>query len=55
MANQRQFWVCIRLDASRTRDVLVAAHSQWSAGWLFRHLHPGVEVLSVREALQRDQ
>lgn len=47
--DQRQWWVCIRLDACRTRDELITARSAWAAGWLFRQLHPGVEVLSVRE------
>lgn len=42
------WWVTIRLDPTRTRDDLIQARSQWSAGWLYRVLHPGVEVLSVR-------
>lgn len=53
MANRRQFWVTIRLDACRTRDELVVARSAWSAGWLFRQLHPNIEVLSVREVPRR--
>jgi hypothetical protein len=44
----RPYWVCIRLDACRTRDELIQARSQYAAGWLFRQLHPGVEVLGVR-------
>jgi hypothetical protein len=44
------WYVTIRLDATRTRDELIAARSQWSAGWLYRMLHPGVEVLGVRPA-----
>jgi hypothetical protein len=42
------WWVTIRLDPTRTRDELIQARSQWSAGWLYRVLHPTVEVLSVR-------
>ena len=53
MTEQRQWWVCIRLDACRTRDELVTARSAYAAGWLFRQLHPGVEVLGVREASHR--
>ena len=44
------WWVTIRLDCCRTRDDLIQARSQFAAGWLYRHLHPGVEVLSVRPA-----
>ena len=44
------WYVTIRLDATRTRDELITARSQWSAGWLYRVLHPGVEVLGVRPA-----
>ena len=44
------WWVTIRLDCCRTRDELIRARSQWSAGWLYRVLHPTVEVLSVRPA-----
>lgn len=47
MAERRQWWVTVLVDRQRTRDVLVVARSEWSAGWLFRHLHPGVEVLGV--------
>jgi len=44
------WWVTIRLDACRTRDERIYARSQWAAGWLYRRLHPGVEVLLVRPA-----
>jgi hypothetical protein len=44
------WWVTVRLDATRTRDDLIPARSQWSAGWLYRTLHPTVEVLLVRPA-----
>lgn len=50
MPELRDWLVTVRLDAGRTRDHLVKAHSQWSAGWLYRQLHPGVEVIGVREA-----
>ena len=42
------WWVTIRLDACRTRDEVIKARSQYAAGWLYRQLHPGVEVLGVR-------
>ena len=44
------WYVTIRLDATRTRDELITARSQWSAGWLYRVLPTGVEVLGVRPA-----
>jgi hypothetical protein len=49
----RHYWVTIRLDACRTRDELIHARSAWAAGWLFRQLHPGVEVIGVREVQRR--
>lgn len=42
------WWVTIRIDPCRTRDELITARSQWSAGWLYRVLHPTIEVLMVR-------
>jgi len=42
------WWVTIRLDPTRTRDELIQARSAYAAGWLYRQLHPTVEVLSVR-------
>ena len=50
MAELRQWYVTTQADPRRTRDVLVAAHSAWSAGWLFRQLHPGQDVVMVRPA-----
>lgn len=50
MPERRRWWVTVLLDRQRTRDVLIVARSEWSAGWLFRHLHPGVEVVGVRPA-----
>ena len=49
----RHWWVTIRLDACRTRDELIQARSAWAAGWLFRQLHPGVDVLGVRPVPER--
>lgn len=49
----RDWWVTIRLDACRTRDELIRADSQYAAGWLYRQLHPGVEVIGVREVPRR--
>jgi hypothetical protein len=42
------WWVTIRLDACRTRDEVITARSAYAAGWLYRQLHPTVEVLIVR-------
>jgi hypothetical protein len=42
------WWVTIRLDACRTRDEVIHARSAYAAGWLYRQLHPTVEVLGVR-------
>jgi hypothetical protein len=53
MPDLPHWWVCIRLDACRTRDELIQARSAWAAGWLYRQLHPSVEVLSVREVPRR--
>ena len=44
------WWVTVRIDATRTCDELVVARSQWSAGWLYRVLHPEAVVLMVRPA-----
>jgi hypothetical protein len=46
----QSWWVTVRLDPTRTRDELIQARSEWSAGWLYRTLHPGAEVLMVRPA-----
>ena len=53
MAEQRQWLVTVWVDRGRTRDEVVTASSAWSAGWLYRQLHPGVDVLGVREAERR--
>jgi len=45
----RDFWVTVRADACRTRDHRIAARSAWAAGWLWRVLHPGHDVVMVRE------
>jgi hypothetical protein len=49
----RPYWVTIWLDRRRTQDYRIEATSAWNAGWLFRQLHPGVEVLAVREVPRR--
>lgn len=46
----RDWWVTVRLDPTRTRDYLVAARSAYAAGWLWRQLHPGDDVVMVRLA-----
>lgn len=48
VAELLHWWVTIRLDACRTRDEVIQARSQYAAGWLYRQLHPTVEVISVR-------
>lgn len=53
MAESRQWFVTVADEPGRTRDVLVPGHSAWSAGWLYRHLHPGDVVVMVRPALRR--
>ena len=45
----KPFWITIALDRQRTQDVRMMARSAWSAYWLHRHLHPGVEIIKVRE------
>jgi hypothetical protein len=45
----RAFWVTVRHDACRTRDHRITARSAWAAGWLWRTLHPGQNVVMVRE------
>lgn len=49
MAELRSYWVTVRLDPGRTKDFRVKARSEWSAGWLWRQLHPADAVLMVRE------
>jgi hypothetical protein len=50
MAPMRQWFVTVADDPRRTRDVLVPGNSEWSAGWLFRCLHPGQSILMIRPA-----
>jgi hypothetical protein len=45
----RPYWVTIAPDRTRTRDVRLMARSAWAASWLHQQLHPGVEVVMVRE------
>jgi hypothetical protein len=49
----RAWWVTIRLDPTRTQDIRLLASSRWAAWWLARQLHPGLEVLGVREVPRR--
>lgn len=46
---RRPYWVTLRQDATRTWDIRVHAPSHWVAWWLARRLHPGIEILGVRE------
>lgn len=52
MAAMRQWFVTVADTPRTTRDVVVPGHSAWSAGWLFRLLHPGDEVVMVRPAVR---
>ena len=45
----RAFWVTVRTGEGRTADRRITALSAWSAGWLWRRLHPGDDVVMVRE------
>ena len=47
--DHRHWWVTVLVDRQRTRDELIQARSAYAAGWLYRQLHPGVEVIGVRE------
>lgn len=46
------YWVTVRHSPTQTRDHRVTAPTAWSAGWLWRQLHPGEtgDVVMVREA-----
>jgi hypothetical protein len=51
MPRDLHYWyVTVRDAPTRTRDVLVLARSEWSAGWLHRQLNPGDDVVMVRPA-----
>lgn len=54
MSDLRSWFVTVRLDPTRTRDEIVQARSQWSAGWLYRVLNPQTDVICVRSALRAD-
>ena len=43
------YWVTIAPDRTHTRDVRLMARSAWAASWLHQQLHPGVEIVMVRE------
>ena len=49
----RHWWVTVLVDRQRTRDELIRSDSAYAAGWLYRQLHPGAEVVNVREAPSR--
>lgn len=50
MPELRHWYVTVQDGPKRTRDALVQASSAWSAGWLYRQLHPGDDVVMVRPA-----
>jgi len=44
------YWVTVRHAPGRTQDHRIMAPTQWSAGWLWRHLNPcDQDVVCVRE------
>jgi len=45
----KAFWVTVEHARGRTRDHRISAPTLWSAGWLWRQLHPDQTVLMVRE------
>lgn len=45
----RSYWVTVRIDPTRTADHRIVARSPWAASWLYQQLHPGRDVLMVRE------
>ena len=45
----KTYWVTIACDRSRTQDIRLLARSHWTAWWLHKQLHPGVEIVHVRE------
>ena len=45
----KPYWITIAPDRSRTQDVRLLARSPWAAWWLHQQLHPGVEIVHVRE------
>lgn len=47
---QLQWYVTVADTPLRTRDALVPGTSAWSAACLYRHLHPGEQVVMVRPA-----
>lgn len=42
------WYVTIRLDESRTRDVIINARSRYHARWLYNQMHPNHTILAVR-------
>ena len=48
MKPQRDWWVTVRLDPTRTQDYRVPARNEYAAGWLWRQLQPGAEIICVR-------
>lgn len=44
----RDWWITVRLDACRTCDYRITARNEYAAGWLWRRLHPGMEILHIR-------
>jgi len=48
VADLHDWWVTVRLDTCRTCDYRITARSEYAAGWLWRKLHPEMDVIRVR-------
>ena len=46
------WYVTVLVTRDRTMDVIVRARNSYSAGWIYRRIHPGMEVLCVRPVLR---
>jgi hypothetical protein len=47
-----QFWITVQTGPGQTADQRITAPTLWSAGWLYRQLHPGSIVTMVRPIRQ---
>ena len=46
--NRQDWYVTIRLDECRTRDVRIAARNAYAARWTYEHSQPEGPVVMVR-------
>jgi len=49
LSELRSYWVSEEVERGRTLDHRIRACSIWTAGWLWRQLHPSAVVVIVRE------